>query len=163
MQILVDADACPKVVREVICKCAMRNNVPVIFVANSYVATPKSMLFKSVVVGSGFDVADDKLVELVNAGDIVITADIPLADRVVQKNANAINPRGSLYTASNIKAELAKRNLMAELRETGQITGGVATLNNLDKSNFANALDKLVTSTLKKRDSLIIAKKLAGK
>ena len=144
-QILVDADACPNVIKEILFRAAQRLKIPMLLVANQYIKIPPSNFIKFALVGAGFDVADKYIIELAAVGDLVITADIPLADFVIQKGAYALNPRGELYDATNIKEVLSIRNFMAEVRSSGQITGGPAPLNNRDNQNFANALDSFLT------------------
>ena len=141
MKILVDADACPNVIKEIIYRASKRLSINIILFANHSLTIPKSPYVKFVLVSRGFDVADEEIEKMVAAGDLVITADIPLADKVIDKNATAINVRGMLYTKDNIKERLRMRNLMDELRGAGQITGGPAPLNKKDQQNFANALD----------------------
>ena len=144
MHIWVDADACPKVIKEILYRAAERVQVPLTLVANQPLATPPSRLIKKVQVAPGFDVADNHIVQEVQAGDLVVTADIPLAAAVIEKGALALNPRGELYTENNIRQRLTMRNVMEELRSTGQITGGPPPLNQRDRQAFANALDRLL-------------------
>src|SRR5690349_10696453 len=115
-----------------------------ILVANKHIAIPKSNHIKSVVVDSGFDVADKYIIDIAAPGDLIITADIPLAAAVIKKGAYALNPRGELYTQNNIKEKLSIRNLMDEIRGTGQLTGGPAPLTIKDNQKFANALDSFL-------------------
>ena len=138
----MDADACPNVIKEILFRAANRARISVTLVANQYLQIPKSAFIKSMRVGQGFDVADDRIVELCRTGDLVVTADIPLADGVVKKGAIALNPRGELYTEENIAQRLSMRNLMEELRSSGEISGGPASFNQTDRQNFANELDK---------------------
>jgi uncharacterized protein len=145
MQILVDCDAMPAVIREILYRAGERFRIPVVLVANQRLAAVKSRYVKAIVVQAGPDVADDRIVELVEEGDLVITADIPLADRVVTKGAFAINPRGELYTEENIKDRLATRDLLTELRGNGEITGGPPALNQKDRRIFADQLDRFLT------------------
>jgi len=142
--IWVDADACPNVIKEILFRAANRAKVPLTLVANQYIQIPKSPFIKNMRVEQGFDVADLRIVELCNPGDLVITADIPLADGVVRKGGIALNPRGELYTEETIAQRLAMRNLMEELRSTGEISGGPATFNQSDRQRFANELDKFL-------------------
>ncbi|WP_320174897.1 YaiI/YqxD family protein [Maridesulfovibrio sp.] len=148
MQIWVDADACPKAVKEILFKTAMRREVKLTLVANQYMTIPASPFIEMVKVGAGFDVADNEIVKLCNAGDLVITADIPLADKIVEKGATGLNPRGELYTEDNIKGILSMRNLMEELRSAGTVSGGPAAFSPKDKQNFTNQLDKFLTRSL---------------
>lgn len=144
MKIWVDADACPKAIKEILFRAAKRAAVQVTLVANQSLRTPVSQHIKSLQVSSGFDVADNEIVKQVQAGDLVITADIPLASQVVDKGAHALNPRGELYTPDNIKARLNLRDFMATLRDSGVNTGGPAALSQSDRQAFANHLDRLL-------------------
>lgn len=146
MQIWIDADACPREIKEMIFKASKRTNMKVTLVANQPMWTPPSELIDSIVVGSGANVADQKIVELVQSGDLVITADIPLAADVVDKGGQALDPRGELYTDNNVGQRLAARNLMDELRGGGEITGGPAGFTNKDRQAFANQLDRWLTA-----------------
>ncbi len=146
MRIFIDADACPKPIKEILYRAAIRTNTELILVANQYMQTPNSTLIKKIQVASGFDEADKRIVEEINAGDIVITADIPLADLITQKGGIALNPRGRLYTPDNIKQQLATRNLMEQLRDNQMISGGPKTFNKLDCQALANQLDKLLAN-----------------
>lgn len=141
MKILVDADACPNVIKDILFRASKRLSMNMILFANHTLAIPKTPFIKFKLVSKGFDVADDEIVKMVLPGDLVITADIPLADSVIDKNATAINPRGMLYTKENIKQRLGMRNFMEELRGMGKITGGPSSLNKQDLQEFANALD----------------------
>ena len=145
MQILVDADAFPNAVEKVLFKAVERVGVPLILVTNQCVRVPKSQYISSLTVPPGPDVADDRIVEMVQKGDLVVTADIPLADRVVSKGAYALNPRGELYTEDNVKDRLATRDLMHGLRDGGMITGGPPAFNPKDVQAFANQLDRFLT------------------
>jgi uncharacterized protein len=144
MQIWVDADACPVVVKEMLFRAAERKQITTTLVANQFLRTPPSSYIKTMQVESGFDVADNQIVQLMAAGDILITADIPLAAQVVEKGGVAINPRGELYTTANIQERLAMRNLMEELRSNGLQSSTTAPFNNADKQAFAGALDRLL-------------------
>jgi uncharacterized protein YaiI (UPF0178 family) len=150
MHIWVDADACPVVIKQILFKAAQRTQLPLTLVANQPLSTPPSALIKSVQVEAGFDVADNYIVQQVKVGDLVVTADIPLAADVVEKGAYAINPRGELYTPENIRQRLQMRNFMEEMRNTGQASGGPPPLNNADRQYFANNLDRLLAKALKK-------------
>jgi uncharacterized protein YaiI (UPF0178 family) len=146
-KILVDADACPKQIKDILYRAVDRVKIAMILVANQPLTIPKSKLISSVQVGAGFDVADKYIIEIAAPGDLIITADIPLADSVVTKGAYALNPRGELYDASNIKEKLGIRNFMGDLRSTGQFNiGGPAPLNHRDNQKFANALDSFLRS-----------------
>ena len=146
VQIWVDADACPKVIKEILYRAAERTQTETTLVANQPMQTPRSEFVDSVLVGAGMNVADRRIVELVEPGDLVITADIPLAADVVAKGAQALNPRGELYTDANIGERLAVRDLLDELRGGGQITGGPANFNAKDRQAFANQLDRWLTA-----------------
>lgn len=150
MKIYVDADACPKVVKQVLFKAVERLHVYMYLVADQFMHLPQSEFIKFIKVPSEIDSADEKIVELTQPGDLIITADIPLADKVVSKGGFAINPRGELYTENNIKERLAVRDIMAEIRSTGVETGGPAPFNLKDKEKFANQLDKFLTKHAKK-------------
>ncbi|MCK4706038.1 MAG: YaiI/YqxD family protein [Gammaproteobacteria bacterium] len=145
MKIWVDADACPVVIKEILFKAAARTGVLVTLVANQFIKTPPSPNIKFIQVGSGFDVADNEIVKRLDAGDLVITSDIPLADEAIEKGAYALSSRGELYTKANIKVRLNMRDFMESLRSSGVDTGGPATLNNNDRKAFADQLDKLLT------------------
>ena len=149
MKIWVDADACPKAIKEILFRAAMRTEIHVTLVANQRLEIPDSPFITMKKVGAGFDVADDAIVELVEAGDLVITADIPLADAVVQKGGQALDPRGHLYTKENIKQRLSTRNLMEQLRDSGVVTGGPNALSARDKQKFANQFDRIITQRKK--------------
>lgn len=144
MQIWVDADACPRVIKEILFRAAERKGLPLTLVANQPMETPPSRLIRSVRVGAGFDVADDWIVQQLQPGDLVITADIPLAAEVIEKGGQALNPRGELYTGENIRQRLNMRDFMETLRSSGIATGGPAALGQADRRNFANALDRLL-------------------
>jgi uncharacterized protein YaiI (UPF0178 family) len=145
IQIWVDADALPNVIKDILFRAAKRLGIPLTLVANQNVAIDPSVYIKSLSVPAGPDVADDRIVELVQPGDLVVTADIPLADRVVSKGAYAIDPRGDLYTAENIKDRLAMRDLLNELRNGGVITGGPPAFGQKDRQAFANQLNRFLT------------------
>lgn len=145
MHIWVDADACPNVIKDILFRAANRVQIPVTLVANQYIKVPPSPYIKSVQVPAGFDVADNHIAQQTKPGDIVITADIPLAADIVAKGAYGINPRGTLYTEQNIKQSLTMRNFMEEMRSTGQASGGPPPLDSKDKQAFANTLDRLLT------------------
>lgn len=144
MAIWVDADACPNVVKEILFRAAQRTKIMLTLVANQPISTPPSPYIKSIQVASGFDVADNYIAQEVAVGDLVITADIPLAAEVVEKDAIALNPRGEKYTKENIKQRLTMRNFMEEMRGAGQATGGPPPLNQQDRQAFANALDRYI-------------------
>ena len=144
MQIWVDADACPKVIKETLFRAAERMQVAITLVANQYLQTPNSSFIKSVRVDHGFDVADNYIVQNLEKGDLVITADIPLAAEVIESGAMALNPRGELYSENNIRQRLAMRNFMEEMRSAGQISGGPPTLSQTERREFANQLDRIL-------------------
>jgi uncharacterized protein len=146
MQIWVDADACPGDVKELLFRAAKRTRTKVTLVANQALPTPRSEFIDSLLVPSGMNVADRRIVELVQPGDLVITADIPLAAAVVEKGGQALDPRGELYTEANIGQRLAVRNLLDELRGGGQITGGPSNFTAKDRQMFANQLDRWLTA-----------------
>ncbi|HSH30053.1 MAG TPA: YaiI/YqxD family protein [Thiohalobacter sp.] len=147
MDIWVDADACPAVIKDILFRAATRTGTRLTLVANQPLRVPRSPLIQTLQVGAGFDMADDAIVERVQSGDLVITADIPLADAVISKGARALNPRGELYTEENIKATLNLRDFMDTLRSSGIQTGGAAALNQRDRQQFANQLDRLLAHT----------------
>jgi len=144
MRIWVDADACPRAIKAIIFRAAERTQTQTILVANQYLTQPGSAYVQKVQVNAGFDQADQYIVQQVMAGDLVITADLPLADQIVAKAALALNPRGQLYTAANIKAHLAVRNFHTEMRDSGLLSTGPAALDQKNLQRFANALDKLL-------------------
>jgi len=144
MRIWVDADACPGAVKEILFRAAERVGVELTLVANKPLRTPRSRLIRSVRVGAGFDVADRRIAELAQPGDLVVTADVPLAAEVVGNGCLALNPRGELYTEENIAEHLAVRNLMDELRNGGLVTGGPAAYGKSDRQAFANQLDRIL-------------------
>jgi uncharacterized protein YaiI (UPF0178 family) len=145
MIIYVDADACPKPVKEILYRTAERLKINTKFVANQYMSLPQSDFLKNILVEGGPDSADDKIVELVEKGDLVITADIPLADRVIEKDTLVINPHGRLYTKDDIKYFLSKRNFFTELRKNGVETGGSPPFSKKETTAFANQLDRILT------------------
>ena len=144
MQIWVDADACPGVIKDILFRAANRTKTFITLVSNKPLASPPSLFIKKLVVPGGFDVADDKIVELMQPGDLVITADIPLANSVVEKGGAALNPRGELYSESNIKERLSMRDFSTGLRSSGVITGGPAKISKREIQLFANALDRFL-------------------
>lgn len=144
MKIWVDADACPKVIKEHLFKTSLRLKIPLCLVANSYMDIPFHELISFVKVESGADVADMYIAEHVAPEDLVITADIPLAAQVVNKGTMAINPRGELYNEENIGERLSMRDFMKELRDGGVVTGGPESFGVKDKASFANSLNKIL-------------------
>ena len=145
MNIWVDADACPLVIREILFKAAQRTGVPVTFVANQPVSVPPSAVISAIQVASGFDVADNEIVKRLSAGDLVITSDIPLAAEVIAKGGTALSPRGELHTKDNIRARLNMRDFMDTLRSSGVQTGGPPPLSQGDRRSFAGHLDRWLT------------------
>lgn len=144
MQIWIDADACPKVIKDVLFRTAERRKIVLTMVANKHMAFPSSPWIRFVLVGAGADVADQEIVRLLTAGDLVITADIPLADQVIAKGGHALDPRGDFFSAENIRERLSVRNFMDELRSSGVETGGPASFSAKDKQAFANQLDRFL-------------------
>lgn len=144
MNIWVDADACPGAIKEILFRAAERAQIETILVANQALRVPPSKHVRFMQVGGGFNEADERIVELVEPTDLVITADIPLAAAVIEKRARALNPRGELYTSENVRERLSVRNFMQGLREGGVRTGGPAALTARDKQAFANQLDALL-------------------
>lgn len=144
MHIWVDADACPKVIKDILFRAAQRVQLSMTLVANQFLQIPPSKFIKTVQVASGFDVADNYIVQHLNTGDLVITADIPLAAEVIEKDGHALNPRGTFYTKNNIQERLAVRDLMDDLRSTGIQTGGPNTMSQSDRQAFANQLDRFL-------------------
>ena len=149
MKIWVDADACPKVIKEILYRAAQRVKVPLTLVANHPLQVPRSPLIQSLQVPGGFDVADNYLVQHCEASDLVVTADIPLAAELVAKGIVAINPRGEQYTPENIRQRLAMRDFMQQMRDIGQASGGPPPLDSSDRQAFANTLDRLLAKRLR--------------
>ena len=149
MQIYVDADACPKVIKEVLFRAAERLQISLTLVANKLLHHPPSQVIRSLQVPAGFDVADNKIVELVEAGDLVITADIPLAAEVIAKGGLVLDPRGEFYTKDTIQERLTMRNFMETLRSSGVETGGPSSFSQRDSQNFAKQLDKFLAKQMK--------------
>jgi hypothetical protein len=146
MHIWVDADACPAVIKDILFRAAERARVPVTLVSNMALRIPPSPFITTVRVPKGFDGADTRIAELMQPGDLVITADVPLAAVVVGRGGQALNPRGELYTEHNVQEHLAVRNLMQTLRGSGEDIGGPAAFNASDRHAFANQLDRLLTA-----------------
>ena len=144
LKIWVDADACPVVIKEILFKAAERTKIPTTLVANHTLRIPPSKVISFMQVSSGFDIADDEIVKRVNKNDLVITADIPLADEVITKLAIALSPRGELFTKENIKSRLNIRDFMDTMRASGVQTGGPPPLNQNDRQTFANHLDTII-------------------
>lgn len=144
MHIWIDADACPGVVKEILFRAAERLQIDTTLVANRLLRTPPSRFIRAVQVPAGFDVADAHIVEQVARGDLVVTADIPLAAAVLERGAHALNPRGEMYTAANIAERLSMRNFLEELRSGGVQTGGPAAFSQADRQAFGAALDRFL-------------------
>jgi len=149
MKIWVDADACPVVIKEILFRAAERTKTQTTLIANHFLKTPPSKVIDFMQVSAGFDVADNVIVQQATKGDLVITADIPLAAEVVEKGCLALNPRGELYSKSNIKQRLNMRDFMDTLRSSGVHTGGAPPISQADRQAFANNLDKLLAQIQK--------------
>ncbi len=146
MKIWVDADACPAAIKEILFRAAQRVGIELTLVANQPLRTPPSKLIRAVRVAPGFDVADNYIVQHAVAGDLVITADIPLAAEAIGKGVNAINPRGERYTKENVRQRLNMRDFMEELRASGVQSGGPPPLHPRDRKAFADALDRFLAA-----------------
>lgn len=146
ISIWVDADACPRVIKEILFRAADRVGIALTLVANQPLQVPRSTHIRAIQVSAGFDVADNHIVRQARAGDLVITADIPLAAEVIAKGCLALNPRGELYTTDNIRQRLNMRDFMDTLRGSGVDTGGPASFSHADRQAFANQLDRLLAS-----------------
>ena len=144
MQIWVDADACPNVIKEILYRAAERVRVPLTLVANRPLRIPSSPYIRTLQVPEGFDVADSRIVDQIQPNDLVVTADIPLAAAVIEKGGHALDPRGELYTESNVRERLSVRDFMDELRGTGVVTGGPSELSQGNRKAFANELDRFL-------------------
>jgi uncharacterized protein YaiI (UPF0178 family) len=142
MKIWVDADACPVVIKEILFRAAERTGTELTLVANQLIRTPPSRYIRAIQVAQGFDVADHEIVKRTEPGDLVITADIPLAAEVIEKGGVALNPRGERYSVDTIRARLTMRDFMETMRASGVQTGGPPALNQADRQQFANQLDK---------------------
>ena len=149
MRIWVDADACPVAIKEILYRAANRAQVPLTLVANQFLRVPPSPYIRALQVPGGFDVADQRIAQEVEAGDLVITADIPLAAQVIAQGATVIDPRGELLSKANIEERLTMRNFMEGLRSSGVETGGPASLSNADRQAFANQVDRLLAKLQK--------------
>lgn len=150
MTIWIDADACPVVVRDIVLRASERTQTPVTFVANAALPVKRTVLVKTIQVSQGFDVADNYISQHVQASDLVVTQDIPLAAELVEKGIIALNPRGELYTPDNVRQRLAMRNLSEELRSIGKISGGPNKFSAKDKQSFANSLDRWLQKNKKR-------------
>lgn len=146
MRIWVDADACPLPIKEILFRAAQREQLPVTLVANRPLRTPASRYIQAIQVDRGFDIADRRIADEMRPGDLVITADVPLAAVVIERGGHALNPRGELYTYDNIAERLSMRDLLDELRGAGVNTGGPRQFNRTDIQAFANQLDRFIAS-----------------
>lgn len=149
LKIWIDADACPRVIKEIVFRASARLNLPVLLVANKSLTKHNTRLVQSIVVADGFDAADDYIADHAAAEDLVITADIPLAARVVANGGVALDPRGELYTEENVGERLSMRDLMMELRSGGLVLGGPNQFSLTDRQRFASSLDRLLTQMLR--------------
>ncbi len=145
MRLLIDGDALPNILKPILERAINRLNITTFVVSNRNIIIGKSKHISNIIVGSGADEADNRIVEMVEEGDLIITADIPLADRVIVKKAHAIDHRGKLYSENNIKQSLAVRNLMQEIRDSGEVVKGPAPFAQKDAHEFANQLDQFLT------------------
>ena len=145
MKIWIDADSCPVVIKEILFKAAIRNKMQLTLVANQLISKPNSPYISMMQVSSGFDVADDEIVKLVEKDDLVVTSDIPLAAEVIEKGAIALSSRGELHTPDNIRARLNMRDFLDTMRASGEHTGGPPALNQADRQSFANHLDRILS------------------
>ena len=145
MQTWVDADACPQAIKEILFRAAERPQVLTTLVTNTLLRTPPSPFIRAIRVAQGFDVADHRIVREMQPGDLVVTADIPLAAEVIERGGHALDPRGELYSEDNVRERLAIRNLMQQLRTSGELIGGPAPFGQSDRHLFANHLDRLLT------------------
>lgn len=147
MKIWVDADACPGAIKDILFRAAERTGTQLILVANQALRTPPSRFISAVQVAAGFDVADNEIVRLAEANDLVITSDIPLAAEVIAKDVNALSPRGEKFTKGNIGARLNMRDFLDTMRSSGEHTGGPAAFSNGDKKQFADQLDRILANS----------------
>lgn len=145
MKIWIDADSCPRVIKEILFRAAGKRRIQLTLVANQSLQVPASPFITTIRVRPGFNVADSRIVELIASGDLVVTADIPLAAAVVGKKGYALNPRGEFYTEDNIRERLSMRDFMAELRSGGVETGGPSALGRKERQAFANQLDRFLS------------------
>jgi len=145
MQTWVDADACPQAIKEILFRAAERAQVLTTLVTNTLLRTPPSPFIRAIRVAQGFDVADHRIVREMQPGDLVVTAGIPLAAEVIERGGHALDPRGELYSEDNVRERLAIRNLMQQLRTSGELIGGPAPFGQSDRHLFANHLDRLLT------------------
>ncbi|WP_019881433.1 MULTISPECIES: YaiI/YqxD family protein [unclassified Methylophilus] len=156
MHIWVDADACPVVIKEILFRAATRSLITTTFVANKLLRVPPSPYLRAMQVDKGFDVADNAIVAALVAGDLVITADIPLAAQVIDKGGHALNPRGEFYSTENIKERLAMRDFMESLRASGVETQGPSAMQSSDRHTFASQLDQFLARQKRKGASVNI-------
>lgn len=153
IKLYIDADACPQAIKQILFKAALRTQRELILVANQSIYAPKDLLIKTVRVANTPDAADDYIFNAANPGDLIITADIPLAERVIRKHAIALNPRGEFYTKENIGERLSMRDFMHDLRGSGINTGGAKPLSPQEITLFSNALDRYLTRAKKQESS----------
>lgn len=146
LTIWVDADACPNLIKTVLFRAAQKRQLSLLLVANQLISTPPSKFIRAIRVSGGFDVADDYIVQHMQAGDLVITGDIPLAAQVIQAQGFVINPRGEIYTKDNIGEKLAMRDFMEGMRDSGLASGGPSAMSPKDVQNFSNAFDRFLAS-----------------
>ncbi|HOP41062.1 MAG TPA: YaiI/YqxD family protein [Geobacteraceae bacterium] len=149
MKIWVDADACPRVIKDIVFRASERLNVPVCLVANRDLARHRTQLVDSILVDDGFDMADDYIVGTMASNDLVVTADIPLAAKIVAGGGIAVDPRGDIYTEENVGERLSMRDLMMELRSSGSVQGGPSPFSNTERQRFASSLDRLLARMLR--------------
>jgi len=149
MNIWVDADSCPVVIKEILFRAAVRTKLVTTLVANHVLQIPRSPFIKFLKVNSGFDVADNEIIKRINSGDLLISSDIPLADEAIEKGVIVLSSRGQLFTANDIKARLTMRDFADTLRASGINTGGPPALNQSDRKAFANHLDQILTKAKK--------------
>lgn len=147
MQLFVDADACPVVIKDILFRAAERKRLPLFLVANQRIKAPPSKFIKMIQVSAGFDVADNEIVRLCQPGDLVITSDIPLAAEVIEKGGQALSPRGELFTTENIRQRLNIRDFMDTMRSSGVQSGGPPPLSNTDRKTFADNLDRILAKS----------------
>ncbi|MCP4465433.1 MAG: YaiI/YqxD family protein [Halieaceae bacterium] len=148
--IWVDADACPKVIRDILFRAAQRAGIQLTLVANHALPVPKSPLIKCIQVEQGFDMADNFIVQHVKANDLVITSDIPLAAELIEKGAQVITSRGEKYTRDNVRQRLNMRDFMDTMRSSGEMTGGPPALGQRERQAFANGLDQYLAGRARK-------------
>lgn len=146
LTIWVDADACPNLIKTVLFRAAQKRQLTLLLVANQLISTPPSKFIRAIRVSGGFDVADDYIVQHLQAGDLVITGDIPLAAQVIQAQGFVINPRGEIYDQNNIGEKLVMRDFMEGMRDSGLASGGPSAMTTKDVQNFSNAFDRFLTS-----------------